>query len=421
MSKILVIGGGGREHAIVKTLKKSKDVTELLCLPGNGGIAKDARCLGGSAKDIPALVEAAKREAVDYCVVAPDDPLALGAVDALTEAGIPCFGPTKAAARIESSKVFSKQLMKKYGIPTAPFEVFDSEAAALAYLDSAAAPIVVKADGLALGKGVTVAATIEEAKAAVHAIMGERIFGESGARILIEQCLEGPEVSVLAFADGERALPMVSAMDHKRALDDDQGPNTGGMGAVAPNPLFTKELLETCRKTIFEPTMAAMKAEGCPFKGCLYVGLMLTKDGPQVIEYNCRFGDPETQVVLPLFDGDLYAVMRACTEGRLDSVEVKFKDAHACCVVLASDGYPGKYETGYRITLPAESEGRFITVAGARAEGQELATAGGRVLGVTAVAPTLKEAVEAAYQAADEADFNNKYCRRDIGARALRG
>ena len=417
--KILVIGGGGREHAIVKKLKQSKRAEKLYALPGNGGIAADAQLVPIGAKEIGKMVDFAKEEGIDFAVVAPDDPLALGAVDALRAAGIPAFGPDKKAAEIESSKVFAKRLMKQYGIPTAAFEVFDKEEDALRYLETAPIPTVIKADGLALGKGVTLAYTLEEAKAAVHALMGERIFGKSGARILIEEMLEGPEVSVLSFTDGKTVVPMVSAMDHKRAQDGDKGPNTGGMGAVAPNPYYTKEIAELCMKTIFAPTIAAMAAEGRPFTGCLYFGLMLTAQGPRVIEYNCRFGDPETQAVLPLLESDLLDIMEATVKGTLDQTPVVFSDKSACCVVLASEGYPARYETGFALTLPKARDHVECFVAGAKLENGQLLTAGGRVLGVTAVEDTLPQAIATAYRAADDAAFTNKYCRRDIGARAL--
>ncbi len=417
--KILVIGGGGREHAIVKKLKQSPRAEKLYALPGNGGIAADAQLVPIGAKEIGKMVDFAKEEGIGFAVVAPDDPLALGAVDALRAAGIPAFGPDKKAAEIESSKVFAKRLMKQYGIPTAAFEVFDKEEDALRYLETAPIPTVIKADGLALGKGVTLAYTLEEAKAAVHALMGERIFGESGARILIEEMLEGPEVSVLSFTDGKTVVPMVSAMDHKRAQDGDKGPNTGGMGAIAPNPYYTKEIAELCMKTIFAPTIAAMAAEGRPFTGCLYFGLMLTAQGPRVIEYNCRFGDPETQAVLPLLESDLLDIMEATVKGTLDQTPVVFSDKSACCVVLASEGYPARYETGFALTLPKARDHVECFVAGAKLENGQLLTAGGRVLGVTAVEDTLPQAIATAYRAADDAAFTNKYCRRDIGARAL--
>ena len=417
--KLMVIGGGGREHAIIKKLKENPAVEEIYCLPGNGGIAADAVCVPEiGAKDIPAQVEFAKVHRIDYAVVAPDDPLALGAVDALTEAGVPCFGPDKKAAVIEASKAFSKDLMKKYGIPTAKYELFTDADAACAYIDAQGAPIVVKADGLALGKGVVVAQTVEEAKAAVRSMIEDKAFGQSGARVVIEEFMEGPEVSVLSFTDGETVVPMVSSMDHKCALDGDKGPNTGGMGTIAPNPCYTEKIADECMQTIFLPTIRAMKAEGRPFKGCLYFGLMLTKDGPKVVEYNCRFGDPETQVVLPLLKSDLLTVMQATTSGTLKDVPVEFSTDSTCCVVLASNGYPKKYESGFPITMSEEAAAHTY-VAGAKKDGDKLLTAGGRVLGVTAVAPTLEEAVKEAYRLSSEVDFANKYCRSDIGRRAL--
>ena len=417
--KIMVIGGGGREHAIVKKLKENPAVDTIYCLPGNGGIAADAVCVPEiGAKDIPAQVEFAKTHGVEYAVVAPDDPLALGAVDALSAAGVPCFGPSAKAAEIESSKVFAKELMKKYGIPTARYAVFSDMAEALAYLDGHDAPIVVKADGLALGKGVTVAQTREEAKAAVRAMMEDRVFGASGSRVVIEECLTGPEVSVLCFTDGETVAPMVSSMDHKRAGDGDRGPNTGGMGAVAPNPYYTPEIARTCMETIFLPTVRAMRAEGRTFRGCLYFGLMLTPDGPKVIEYNCRFGDPETQAVLPLLKSDLLTVMQAVTDGTLAQTPVEFSDGASCCVVLASDGYPKAYQTGFPISVSDEAA-PHVFFAGARQADGRLVTAGGRVMGVTAVSGSLSGAVREAYRLAGQIGFANKYCRGDIGRKAL--
>ena len=417
--KIMVIGGGGREHAIVKKLKENPAVDTIYCLPGNGGIAADAVCVPEiGAKDIPAQVEFAKTHGVEYAVVAPDDPLALGAVDALSAAGVPCFGPSAKAAEIESSKVFAKELMKKYGIPTAQYAVFSDMAEALAYLDGHDAPIVVKADGLALGKGVTVAQTREEAKAAVRAMMEDRVFGASGSRVVIEECLTGPEVSVLCFTDGETVAPMVSSMDHKRAGDGDRGPNTGGMGAVAPNPYYTPEIARTCMETIFLPTVRAMRAEGRTFRGCLYFGLMLTPDGPKVIEYNCRFGDPETQAVLPLLKSDLLTVMQAVTNGTLAQTPVEFSNGASCCVVLASDGYPKTYQTGFPISVSDEAA-PHVFFAGARQADGQLVTAGGRVLGVTAVSGSLSGAVREAYRLAGQIGFANKYCRGDIGRKAL--
>ena len=417
--KILVVGGGGREHAIIQKLKENPEVTEIFALPGNGGIAADATCVAIGAKDIDSIVAFAREKGIDYAVVAPDDPLVLGCVDALEAIGVPCFGPRKNAAIIEGSKVFSKDLMKKYGIPTAAYEVFTSPEEALRYLETAPIPTVVKADGLALGKGVTVAMTREEACDAVREAMEDKKFGESGNRIVIEEYLEGPEVSVLSFTDGNVVVPMVSSMDHKRAGDGDTGPNTGGMGTIAPNPYYTETVAAECMEKIFLPTIRAMKAEGREFRGCLYFGLMITKDGPKVIEYNCRFGDPETQVVLPLLESDLLTVMRACTYGTLAECKVKFREGNACCVVLASKGYPGSYGKGYEITIP-ERLRQNVYVAGAVLKDGKLETGGGRVLGVTAVAKTLPEAVKDAYTMAEQVTFENRYYRKDIGARALK-
>ena len=417
--KILVVGGGGREHAIIQKLKENPEVTEIFALPGNGGIAADATCVAIGAKDIDSIVAFAREKGIDYAVVAPDDPLVLGCVDALEAIGVPCFGPRKNAAIIEGSKVFSKDLMKKYGIPTAAYEVFTSPEEALRYLETAPIPTVVKADGLALGKGVTVALTREEACGAVREAMEDKKFGESGNRIVIEEYLEGPEVSVLSFTDGNVVVPMVSSMDHKRAGDGDTGPNTGGMGTIAPNPYYTDAVAAECMEKIFLPTVRAMKAEGREFRGCLYFGLMITKDGPKVIEYNCRFGDPETQVVLPLLESDLLTVMRACTYGTLAECKVKFREGNACCVVLASKGYPGSYGKGYEITIP-ERLRQNVYVAGAVLKDGKLETGGGRVLGVTAVAKTLPEAVKDAYTMAEQVTFENRYYRKDIGARALK-
>ncbi len=414
--KLLVVGGGGREHAIIKKLKENKSVTEIYALPGNGGIARDAVCVGIGAKDIDGIVDFAVKNKIDYAVVAPDDPLVLGAVDRLTEAGIPCFGPTKAAAEIEGSKVFSKNLMRKYNIPTAEYEVFDDPEKALQYIETAPIPTVIKADGLALGKGVVIALSREEAKDAIRSMMVDKKFGESGSHIVIEEFLTGPEVSVLSFTDGNTVVPMISSQDHKRALDGDKGLNTGGMGTVAPNPYYTKEIEKLCMETIFLPTIRAMKKEGRTFKGCLYFGLMLTENGPKVIEYNCRFGDPETQVVLPLLESDLLTVMQAVTDGRLGDVDVRFSNKSACCVIMASDGYPVKYESGFEISMPDDD---YIYVAGARAENGKLLSAGGRVLGVTAVEDTLEKAIESAYKKVKLVSFGNAYYRKDIGQRAL--
>ena len=416
--KVMVIGGGGREHAIIKKLKENKSITEIFALPGNGGIAADALCVDIGAKDIEKQVEFAAANKIDYAVVAPDDPLVLGAVDELQKVGIPCFGPEKKAAVIEGSKVFSKRLMKKYSIPTAEYEVFENTRDALDYLDRAAMPAVIKADGLALGKGVIIAQTKEEAKAAVTSMMEDKIFGESGSRVVIEEFLTGPEVSVLTFTDGKTIVPMVSSMDHKRALDGDKGLNTGGMGTVAPNPYYTEGIAKECMEKIFLPTVRAMNAEGRTFKGCLYFGLMLTEDGPKVIEYNCRFGDPETQVVLPLLESDLFTVMQAVTNGTLDKTEVRFKNGCAACVIMASDGYPQKYQSGFELHID-ESVKDSVFIAGAKRENGVLKTAGGRVLGVTATADTLKKALDSAYEKVNHVHFENAFWRKDIGAKAL--
>ena len=415
---ILVVGGGGREHAIIKKIKENKSVERIFALPGNGGIAKDAVCVNIGAKDIEGIVNFAKENNIDYAVVAPDDPLVLGAVDALNQVGIPCFGPTKAAAIIEGSKVFSKNLMKKYGIPTASYEVFESAEAALDYIKTAPIPTVIKADGLALGKGVIIATTREMAEDAIHSIMEDKQFGESGNRIVIEEFLEGPEVSVLSFTDGKTVVPMVSSMDHKRAGDNDTGLNTGGMGTIAPNPYYTDSIAEECMKTIFIPTVRAMEAEGRTFKGCLYFGLMLTKNGPKVIEYNCRFGDPETQVVLPLLESDLLTVMKATTDGTLTSDMVKFSNGAAACVVMASKGYPEKYQTGFELTIPDTDKGE-VYVAGAKLDNGKLLTSGGRVLGAVAMADTLKEALDKSYSLVKDIHFENAYYRNDIGKKAM--
>ena len=416
--KILVVGGGGREHAIIKSLKKNPAVTEIIATPGNGGIAKDATCVNIGAKDIPSIVEFAVSNSIDYAVVAPDDPLVLGCVDALEEKEIPCFGPKANAAIIEGSKVFSKNLMKKYGIPTAAYEVFDDMDAALKYLETAPIPTVIKADGLALGKGVIIAMTRQEAMDAVKSMMADKVFGASGDRIVIEEFLEGPEVSVLSFTDGKTVVPMVSSMDHKRAGNNDTGLNTGGMGTIAPNPYYTAEVAQRCMDEIFLPTVAAMNAEGRTFKGCLYFGLMITKNGPKVIEYNCRFGDPETQVVLPLLESDLLTVMQAVTNGTLSDVEVKFADKNACCVILASHGYPSSYAKGFEITMTEEAE-KCTFVAGAALKEGKLVTSGGRVTGTTAIADTLEDAIKEAYRISDGVKFQNAYRRSDIGQRAL--
>ena len=417
--KIMVVGGGGREHAIIKKIKQSSLADEIYALPGNGGIAKDATCVNIGAKDIDGIVKFAVDNKIDYAIVAPDDPLVLGAVDALNNAGVPCFGPRANAAIIEGSKIFSKNLMKKYGIPTAAYEVFTEMNAAIEYLKDAPIPTVIKADGLALGKGVVIAMTRDEAVDAVRSMMEDKVFGASGSKIVIEEFLSGPEVSVLSFTDGKTVVPMVSSMDHKRAHDNDEGLNTGGMGTIAPNPYYTEALAEECMEKIFIPTINAMNAEGRTFKGCLYFGLMITADGPKVIEYNCRFGDPETQVVLPLLEGDLLEIMMACTEGTLDSKNVKFSDKSACCVIMASEGYPSKYQSGYEITVEDGIEAE-VYVAGAKLEDGKILSAGGRVLGVTAVGDTLAGAIDKAYANVPKVSFANAFYRHDIGAKALK-
>lgn len=423
--KVLVVGSGGREHAVIRKLKESSLSPELYCAPGNGGIAADAVCVPIKATDVDGMVSYAKENGFDYVVVTPDDPLALGMVDALRDAGIPAFGPDRAAARIEASKVFSKTLMKKYGIPTAAYKVFEDPNAAKAYVKARNQyPAVIKADGLALGKGVIIAENEEEAMNAVDHLMVDKAFGESGSRVVIEEFLTGVEVSVLSFADGTTVVPMVSSMDHKRALDNDEGLNTGGMGTIAPSPFYTEAAAEACRKEIFLPTMEAMKAEGCPFKGCLYFGLILTENGPKVIEYNSRFGDPETQSVLPLLEGDLLEIMMACTNGTLSESMVSWKDGAAACVIEASGGYPGSYEKGKEIKGLDEAgqcEGVTVYHAGTKLENGKYYTNGGRVLGITAAAATLKEALAKAYEGVDRITFEAMHVRRDIGAKALKG
>ena len=416
--KILVVGSGGREHAIIKKIKENKTVTEIYALPGNGGMASDATCVAIDAKDIDSICEFAVENGIDYAVVAPDDPLVLGCVDALEEKGISCFGPKANAAIIEGSKVFSKNLMKKYGIPTAQYEVFDNLDNALTYLDTAPIPTVIKADGLALGKGVIIANTRDEAKTAVIEMMQDKKFGKSGDNVVIEEFLTGPDVSVLSFTDGKTVIPMISSMDHKRAGDNDTGLKTGGMGTVAPNPYYTDAIAKECMEKIFIPTINAMNAEGRTFKGCLYFGLMLTENGPKVIEYNCRFGDPETQVVLPLLESDLLEVMQATTNGTLDSIDVKFSNKNACCVIMASNGYPASYQKGFPMNIP-EHIADNVYVAGAALKEGALLTNGGRVLGATAVEDTLEQAIKTAYSYVKTISFENAYYRNDIGAKAL--
>ena len=418
MTKVLVIGSGGREHALAWRLAKSEGVEKVWVAPGNAGTGADSRLENLPITDIEALRDWALENKIDLTVVGPEAPLSKGVVNVFRAAGLLIFGPTKEAAQLESSKDFAKAFMKRKGIPTAEYESFTDPQAAHEYVRAKGAPIVIKADGLALGKGVIVAQTVEEAKTAVRSMIEDKAFGQSGARVVIEEFMEGPEVSVLSFTDGETVVPMVSSMDHKCALDGDKGPNTGGMGTIAPNPCYTEKIADECMQTIFLPTIRAMKAEGRPFKGCLYFGLMLTKDGPKVVEYNCRFGDPETQVVLPLLKSDLLTVMQATTSGTLKDVPVEFSTDSACCVVLASNGYPKKYESGFPITMSEEAAAHTY-VAGAKKDGDRLLTAGGRVLGVTAVAPTLEKAVKEAYRLSSEVDFANKYCRSDIGRKAL--
>ncbi len=418
--KVLVVGGGGREHAVCKKLKESRLVRELLCAPGNAGIAQVANCVPGvKATDVAAIVKLAKDEKVDFVCVTPDDPLALGCVDELEKEGIAAFGPSAYAAQMESSKIFAKNLMKKYGIPTAQSETFDDMDAALAYLDTQTAPIVIKADGLALGKGVIVAASMDEAKEAVVDMMQGGRFGKSGARVLIEECMFGREVTVLCFCDGKTIVPMRASQDHKRVFDHDQGPNTGGMGAFAPSPLYTQEIAERTMKEILVPTLNAMNAEGFTFKGVLYVGLMLTDKGPKVVEYNARFGDPETQAVLPLLDSDLMEIMMAVREQRLSALDIQWKKESAACIVLASGGYPGKYEGGKVITGMDDAEAMGATVyhAGTKMADGNYVTAGGRVLGVTALGENLRAAVDSAYAAARKIHFDGAHMRSDIGSK----
>ncbi len=417
--KLLVIGSGGREHAIIHALKKNKNVEEIYCLPGNGGIAKDAIIYPIKANEIDAQVAFAKEKEIDYVIVTPDNPLALGAVDKFEAAGFKCFGPHQNAAIIESSKAFSKDLMKRYSIPTADYQTFDNEEEAYDYIDLKGAPIVIKADGLALGKGVIIAQTVEEAKEAVKEMLSDKKFGDAGNTIVIEEYLEGPEVSILTFTDGETLKPMISSMDHKRALDNDCGLNTGGMGAIAPNPYYTKEIEEISMKTIFLPTIEAMKKEGRTFKGCLYFSLMLTKDGPKVIEYNARFGDPETQAVLKLMESDLLEAMMATTNGTLKDCDIKFSQDSACCVIVASKGYPLSYQKDFLIEIDDDILDD-CDIAGAYLKDNKLYSNGGRVIALTKTAPTLKEAIDASYKALKGIHFENGYYRHDIGQRALK-
>ena len=417
--RIVVVGGGGREHAIIKKIKENPEAAEIYALPGNGGIAADATCVAIGAKDLDNIVKFCVENKADYVVVGQDDPLVLGLVDRLNEVGIPAFGPDSKAAIVEGSKVFSKNLMKKYNIPTAAYETFDDADKALEYVKTCPIPTVVKADGLALGKGVIIANSREEAADAIRSIMLDKQFGASGNQIVIEEFMEGPEVTVLSFTDGKVVKPMVSSMDHKRAHDNDEGLNTGGMGTVAPNPYYTKEIADVCMEKIFLPTIDALNKEGRTFKGCLYFGLMLTKDGPKVVEYNSRFGDPETQVVLPLLDSDLLTIMQATTYGTLAETEVRFKDEYAACVIMASDGYPEHYEKGYEISIPEEVSD-MVFVAGAKLEDGKLLTNGGRVLGCSGRGKSLEEAIANAYKVVDKVHFDNEFYRHDIGQRALK-
>ena len=417
--KIMVIGGGGREDAIIKKISENKNIEKIYALPGNGGIMGEATCVDIGAEEIYKARDFAVKEKIDFAIVAPDDPLAMGAVDILEEAGIKCFGPDKSAAEIESSKVFAKNLMKKYKIPTAEYEVFSEIDSAMEYVKTCKIPIVIKADGLAKGKGVIIAMDRDSAISAIKEIMQDKKFGDSGNEIVVEEFLEGPEVSVLSFTDGKTIVPMISSMDHKRANDGDKGPNTGGMGCIAPNPFYTKEIAKRCLDEIFIPTIDAMNKEGRTFKGCLYFGLMITKDGPKVIEYNCRFGDPETQVVLPLLESDLLEIIIAVREGRLSEDIVKFSKKSACCIVMASGGYPNEYEKGYEIKIGKLSDNSIVYIAGAKRKDDKLITNGGRVLGLTAIDDTLEGAVSDAYDNVEKISFKKAYYRKDIGSKAL--
>lgn len=417
--KVLVVGSGGREHAVIRKLAENPEIDRIFCAPGNGGISVQAQLVEIKATDVEGMVAFAKKEGIDFVVVTPDDPLVLGMADAMEEAGIPAFGPSKKAAQIEGSKVFAKNLMKKYGIPTAKYEVFDDPSKVIAYIERENQfPAVIKADGLALGKGVVIARNLAEAKEAVHSIMEDKIFGKSGNQVVVEEFLTGKEVSVLAFTDSHTISPMISSMDHKRVYDNDEGPNTGGMGTIAPSPYYTPEVAKRCMEEIFLPTMEAMKKEGRPFKGCLYFGLILTERGPKVIEYNCRFGDPETQVVLPLLKTDLFTIMRAVRDERLGEVDIRWSTGAAACVVLASGGYPKKYETGLPIEGLDENGGHpgvIMYHAGTKKQDGRFLTAGGRVLGVTGLGETLPQALEKAYGAVREITFKNAHYRTDIG------
>lgn len=416
---VLMIGSGGREHALIKAILKSPRLEKLYCAPGNGGISRDAQCVDIPVMDKEKMVAFAKENSIDLAFVAPDDPLAAGMVDAFEEAGIRAFGPNAAAAVIEASKVFSKNLMKKYGIPTAEYEVFDNSADAIAYVkDNNIAPVVVKADGLALGKGVIIAQTVEDAEKAIQSIMEDKKFGESGNKVVIEEFLTGPEVSVLSFTDGKTVEPMVSSKDHKRALDGDKGLNTGGMGTISPNPYYTDELADECMETIFKPTIEAMQKEGRPFKGCLYFGLMMTPKGPKVIEYNARFGDPEAQVVLPRLKTDILDIIDAVIDEKLDEIDIEWSDDCSACVVMASGGYPESYKKGiemFGMDDNGQVEGATVYHAGTKYSDGMFYTNGGRVLGVTATGKTLDEALEKAYAAVEKISFDGAHYRHDIG------
>jgi len=417
--KVLVVGSGGREHAVVKKLAENPEIERIYCAPGNGGISVQATPVDIKATDVEGMVAFAKKEGIDFAVVTPDDPLVLGMADAMEEAGVPAFGPSKKAAQIEGSKVFAKNLMKKYGIPTAKYKVFDDPGKVVEYIERENCfPAVIKADGLALGKGVVIAKNLEEAKEAVHSIMEDKIFGKSGNQVVVEEFLTGKEVSVLAFTDSHTVSPMVSSMDHKRAYDNDEGPNTGGMGTIAPSPYYTADVAKRCMEEIFLPTVEAMKKEGCPFKGCLYFGLILTEQGPKAIEYNCRFGDPETQVVLPLLKTDLFTIMRAVRDEHLSELDIQWSTGAAACVVLASGGYPKKYETGFPIEGLDEDGGHpgvIVYHAGTKKQDGKFLTAGGRVLGVTGLGDNLPQALEKAYDAVKEITFEKVHYRTDIG------
>lgn len=416
--KVLVIGSGGREHAVIRKLKENKEIDTIWCAPGNGGISADAVCVDIKAMDKEGLVSFAKENS-DFCVVTPDDPLAAGMTDAMEEAGIPCFGPHANAAIIEASKAFSKELMKKYGIPTAAYEIFDNPDQAKEYIRKTGKyPVVVKADGLALGKGVLIATDENSAMDAVTEIMEDHAFGASGNKVVVEEFMTGKEVSVLAFTDGKVVKPMISSMDHKRANDNDEGLNTGGMGTISPSPYYTPEIAETCMKTIFQPTVDALNAEGRTFRGCLYFGLMLTPEGPKVVEYNCRFGDPETQVVLPMLKSDLFTIMKACHDGTLADTDVEWADGACACVIEASGGYPQHYEKGYEISGLDENgqyEGVTVYHAGTKKADGKYLTNGGRVLGITATGKDLSEALEKAYAAVEHITFKDMHYRTDIG------